>query len=172
MVPPPFCQRGALGGESWIDSSWSPHCCLGTGRAGFSAPPHPGPDRLGRATPALSETEVSRHSGFVPRRRSRRGWGRLGGWTPARGASGAGLRGRGGALESPPSGSLFSRETFFPHPPALCKALAPGIRCSRSPRCAPLGRSPWPHDFSWGGPFGHCSPNLLVKLPRGRGWPA
>ena len=49
----------ALGLRTVVESGMD-GCCLGTGRAGFSAPP--GPDRLGRATPALSETEVSRHS--------------------------------------------------------------------------------------------------------------
>lgn len=81
--------------------------------------------------------------------------------------------GRGSGVSS--LGSLFSRETFFPHPPALCEAPTPGIRCSRSPGCVLLGRSPWPHDFRWGGPFGHRSPGysfLFVKRPGGRGWPA
>lgn len=64
--PPPYFVRGgllgvnlgltALGLRTVVESGMD-GCCPGTGRAGFSAPPDP--DRLGRATPALSETEVS-----------------------------------------------------------------------------------------------------------------
>ena len=179
--PPPILSQGARWGGFWIDSSSSPHSCgIGHGQVlsghgtGWIFCPPPDPDRLSRAASAFWNRGL-RHSGFVPRRRSRCSWGRFRGWTPARGASGAGLRGRGGAWESPPSGSLFSRETFFSHPPALCKAPTPGIRCSRNPGCGPLGRSPWPHDFRWGGPFGDRSPGysfLLVKRPGDQGWPA
>lgn len=66
--PPPFCHRGLFGVDFGLTAprlrtvaeSGMDRCCLGTERAGFSAPhPCPDPDRLSRATPALSGTEVS-----------------------------------------------------------------------------------------------------------------
>lgn len=66
--PPPFCHRGLFGVDFGLTAprlrtvaeSGMDRCCLGTERAGFSAPhPCPDPGRLSRATPALSGTEVS-----------------------------------------------------------------------------------------------------------------
>lgn len=157
VSPPPahFVTVARWGGSSWIDSSGSPQSCGirasvdGRVLSRHGAGCRPGGPRHPSALWDLGLCPL----GFVQRRRCRSGWGRLWGWTPARGASGNGLRGRGGARESPPSGSLFSRETF--PPPTLCKAPASRTRCPRSPQCVPLGRNPSARDFRWGGPSGH-----------------
>lgn len=127
-----------------VAESGMDRCCLGTERAGFSAPhPCPDPGRLSRATPAaLSGTEVSGtpvlfRGGAVGAPGKGLGEGLLREGLLEPGSAG----GRGS--ESPPSGSLFSRETFFPHPPVLCEAPTPGIRSSQA-GCVPLGESPGP----------------------------
>lgn len=181
--PPPFCHRGLFGVDFGLTAprlrtvaeSGMDRCCLGTERAGFSTPhPCPDPGRLSRATPALSGTEVS-GTRFAFRGGAVGAPGKgLGEGLPARGASWSRARGGRGLGSLLPPGSLFSRETFFsPSPPVLCEAPTPGS--ASEPRVRSTGQKPWPHDFRWGGPFGHRSPGysfLFVKRPGGRGWPA
>lgn len=83
----------------------------------------------------------------------------------------------GGARESPPSASLFSRETFPPLPPIVQRPI-PGTRCSRWPHCSPLGRRPSPVRLQVGQTEGTPAPAdsfLFVKRREaraGRSYPA
>lgn len=86
---------------------------------------------------------------------------------------------RGAGLGSPSPVLCSVARLSFPIPCIVRSPLA-----GSAPLGAPVrstGRSPWPHDFRWGGPFGHRSPGysfLFVKRPGGRAgrptlrWPA
>lgn len=141
-------------------------CCPGTGWAERLSP-----RLMGHATLLLSQITVL-PLGWIRSRLCRSGWERLGGWTPAKGASGAGLPGRGGARESPPSGSLFSRETFSPLPP-IVQSAHPKTHCRSCPGSFLRGEAP-PHRASGGAAVRTPPPRdsfLFVKRPGGRGRP-
>lgn len=98
-------------------------CCQDTGRTGLLSPTEWAAPLYRSFGPGTLSRE------YIRRRRCPSGWGRLGGCcSPARGAFGAGLL-EGAGLQSPPSGSLFSREIFFPFP-LYCAKPAPRKRCS------------------------------------------
>lgn len=156
---PPHFATVRWGGASRIDSPGTPHSC-GTR--------HQWLDRCCRDADLLSLTgwaapplrslgPGSLSFGYIRSRCCRSGWGRLGGWTPARGASGAGLPG-GAGLRSLLPPVLCSVARLSLPSSLLCEARTPRTRCSRWPRCFPPGRSPFPRSFRWGGSSGHRRP--------------
>lgn len=148
-TPPPHFVTGACwGGASWIDSSGAQHSwgswasVDGGVLSGHGVGRNSVPRLTGHATLLLSRITVL-PLGWIWSRLCRSRWGRLGGWTPAKGVSRAGLPGRGGAQESPPSASLFSRETFSPLPPTV-QSAHPKTHCCSCPRCFVRGEAPPP----------------------------
>lgn len=131
-------------------------CCQDTGRTGLLSPTEWAAPLHRSCGPGTLSRE------YIRRGRCPSGWGRLGGCTPARGAFGAGLL-EGAGLQSPPSGSLFSREIFSlflpivqsPHPQ------------NAAPRSFPRGRSFFPYVFKRGGPLGHHRPGIVSCLWNG-----
>lgn len=81
--------------------------------------------------------------------------------------------GRGGAPESPPSGSLFGRETFS-LPPPYCAKLAPPEPAAVVAPGASTGQKPLSPRLQVGRALGTPLPEdgfLFVKLQGNRGWP-
>lgn len=105
--------------------------------------------------------------GYIRSRHCRRGWERLGGWTPVRGASGAGSPG-GAGLGSLLPPLLCSVARLSLPSPLLCKAPARKTGCGGCPRCIPRAGGPPPHGFRWGTPSGHRRPGTVSCLWNGR----